>query len=162
MRCRQQTEAHHAARSYLTLTRRALDTRLAGAAGVMRLGHGALAQVVAAPALDPDLRDAALRGLALAGYRGDPVRAAAANAAIERLFETDREGAILARSYQRLDVRPAQFRSETVAEAAAAVLVARHTAISACRPLAFGYTDLDGNETARGVLPLALFARLRG
>src|SRR3989338_5070075 len=55
-----------------------------------RFGQGAAASGAAnpMPVLDPDLRDAALRGLALAGYRGDPVTAAAANAALARLAAT--------------------------------------------------------------------------
>jgi len=142
----------------LSLTRRALGTRLAGAAAVIGFGNGAAAgtMATAVPVLDPDLRDAALRGLALAGYRGDPVTAAAANAAIERLSRTDPEGAILARLYQLLDVRPAQYWPEDMPEAAAADLAALHSAVRASRPVAFGYTDLSGNETARTVLPLAL------
>lgn len=107
-------------------------------------------------ALDPDLRDAALRDLALAGYRGDPVTAAAAHAAIERLSETDPEGALLARLYQMLDVRPAQYWPEDAPDADAADLAALHLAIRACQPVAFGYTDMSGNKTARTVLPLAL------
>jgi predicted DNA-binding transcriptional regulator YafY len=142
----------------LNLTRRALARRLAGAAAVIGIGHGAAARSVATPAsaLDPELRDAALRGLALAGYRGDPVTAAAANAALERLAETDPEAALLGRIYQMLDVRPAQYWPEDVPEAAAADLAVLHAAIRACQPVAFGYTDLSGNETARRVLPLAL------
>ena len=138
----------------LNLTRRALARRLAGAAAVIGIGHGAAARSVATPAsaLDPELRDAALRGLALAGYRGDPVTAAAANAALERLAETDPEAALLGRIYQMLDVRPAQYWPEDVPEAAAADLAVLHAAIRACQPVAFGYTDLSGNETARRVL----------
>ncbi|MFV0300643.1 MAG: helix-turn-helix transcriptional regulator [Paracoccus sp. (in: a-proteobacteria)] len=142
----------------LNLTRRALARRLAGAAAVIGIGHGAAARSVAnpAPVLDPELRDAALRGLALAGYRGDPVTAAAANAALDRLTRTDPEAALLGRIYQMLDVRPAQYWPEDVPEAAAADLAVLHAAIRACQPVAFGYTDLSGNETARTVLPLAL------
>lgn len=141
-----------------TLTRRALGTRLAGAAAAFGLGNGAVAGTLAppVPALDPDLRDAALRGLAIAGYRGDPVTAAAAQAAIGRLSQTDPEGAILARLYQRLDVRPAQYWPTDVPEAAPADLAALHAAIRACQPVAFGYTDLSGHDSARTVLPLVL------
>lgn len=141
-----------------TLTRRAFSARLAGAAAAIGFGNGAAASTMAppVPVLDPDLRDAALRGLALAGYRGDPVTAAAADAAIERLSQTDPEGAILARLYQMLDVRPAQYWPEDVPEAAAADLATLHAAIRACHPVSFGYTDLSGNETTRTVLPLAL------
>lgn len=55
-----------------------------------------------------------------------------------------------------LDVRPAQYWPEDVPDAAAADLATLHMAIRACQPVAFGYTDLSGNETARTVLPLAL------
>ena len=79
--------------SPMTITRRALGTRIAGAAAALGFGTGAATSVAASPmpVMDPDLRDAALRGLALAGHRGDPVTAAAANAALERLAETDPE-----------------------------------------------------------------------
>lgn len=142
----------------LNLTRRALARRLAGAAAVIGIGHEAAARSVEGPTtpLDPELRDAALRGLALAGYRGDPITAAAANAALERLAETDPEAALLGRIYQMLDVRPAQYWPEDVPEAAASDLATLHMAIRACQPVAFGYTDLSGNETTRAVLPLAL------
>lgn len=141
-----------------TLTRRALGTRLAGAAAVIGFGNGASASGPAnlAPLLDPDLRDAALRGLALAGYRGDPVTAAAANATLARLADTDPEAALLGRLYQMLDVRPAAYWPEDVPKAAAADLAILHVAIRACQPVAFGYTDLSGIETTRTVLPLAL------
>src|SRR3989338_10449189 len=76
---------------------RARGPGLAGAAAVIGFGQGAAASGAAnlMPVMDPDLRDAALRGLALAGYRGDPVTAAAANAALDRLAETDPEGGFL-------------------------------------------------------------------
>lgn len=106
------------------------------------------------PVLDPDLRDAALRGLA--GYRGDPVTAAAATAALARLAETDPEAGLLGNIYQMIDVRPAAYWPEDVHAAAAADLAILHAAIRASQPVAFGYTDLDGNKTARTVLPLAL------
>lgn len=142
----------------LSISRRALGTRLAGVAAAIGFGNGAAASGMAAPvpALDPELRDAALRGLALAGYRGDPVTAAAARAALARLAETDPEAALLGRLYQKLDVRPAAYWPEAAPEAAAADLATLHAAIRACQPVAFGYTDMDGNETSRTVLPLAL------
>lgn len=55
------------------------------------------------------LRDAALRGLALVGYRCDPVTAAAANAALARLAETDPDAGLLRRIYQMHHVRPAAY-----------------------------------------------------
>lgn len=142
----------------LNLTRRALARRLAGAVAVIGIGHEAATRFVAhpAPVLEPELRDTALRGLALAGYRGDPVTAAAANAALDRLAASDPEAALLGRIYKMLDVRPAQYWPEDAPEAAATDLAVLHAAIRACQPVAFGYTDLSGNETTRTVLPLAL------
>ena len=139
------------------LTRRALAHCLA--TGAAALGIGARqSEAVPAPAMDPDLRDAALRGLALADHRGDPVAARAANAAIARLAETDPEGALLFRLYRKLDVRPAAYFHDDMdmPEAAQADLAMLHAAIADCRPLRFGYTDLAGNQTERQVLPLAL------
>lgn len=90
------------------------------------------------------------------GYRGDPVTAAAANAALARLAETDPEAGLLGRIYQMLDVRPAAYWPDDVPAAAAVDLAIMHAAIRASQPVAFGYTDLDGNKTTRTVLPLAL------
>jgi predicted DNA-binding transcriptional regulator YafY len=142
----------------LTLTRRALGTRLAGFAAAIGFGHSAATSVAAQPAstLDPELRDAALRGLALASHRGDPVAAKAAEAALARLAETDPEAALLGRIYQLLDVRPAAYWHGDLPAAAAADLAALHGSIRACQPVTFGYTDLSGQETTRTVLPLAL------
>ena len=142
----------------LTLTRRALGTRLAGLAAAIGFGQSAATSVAAQPVsvLDPELRDAALRGLALAGHRGDPVAAKAAEATLARLAETDPEAALLGRIYQLLDVRPAAYWHGDLPEAAAADLSALHGAIRASQPVAFGYTDLSGQETTRTVLPLAL------
>lgn len=142
----------------LTLTRRALGTRLAGLAAAIGFGQSAAATVAAQPAspLDPELRDAALRGLALASHRGDPVAAATAEATLARLAETDPEAALLGRIYQLLDVRPAAYWHADLPEAAAADLAALHGAIRASQPVAFGYTDLSGQDTTRTVLPLAL------
>lgn len=142
----------------LTLTRRALGTRLAGFAAAIGFGQSAATSVAAKPvsAMDSDLRDAALRGLALASHRGDPVAAAAAEATLARLVEADPEAALLGRIYQLLDVRPAAYWHGDLPEAAAADLSALHGAIRASQPVAFGYTDLSGQETTRTVLPLAL------
>ncbi len=142
----------------LKMTRRAFGNGLIGAAAVV--GHGGvdMASVAAKPVphLSPDLRDAALRGLALAGYRGDPVTAASANAALDQLAETDPEAAILGRLYQLLDVRPAAYWPVDVPHAQESDLEVMHEAIRTCRPVRFGYTDLEGNETERKVLPLVL------
>lgn len=136
------------------LTRRALGAGLAAGAAALGIGQRARAAV---PAIDPDLRDAALRGLALAGYRGDPVTAEAARAAAERLAATDPEGALLYRLYRALDVRPAQYwQGGGLPDAAPSDLTLLHGAIGACQPVAFGYTDLSDNVTQRKVLPLAL------
>lgn len=142
----------------LTLTRRALGTRLAGFAAAIGFGQSAATSVAAKPvsAMDPELRDAALRGLALASHRGDPVAAAAAEATLTRLAEADPEAALLGRIYQLLDVRPAAYWHRDLPEAAAADLSALHGAIRANQPVAFGYTDLSGQETKRTVRPLAL------
>lgn len=142
----------------LTLTRRALGTRLAGLAAAIGFGQSAATRVAAQTAspIDPELREAALRGLALASHRGDPVAAASAEATLARLAETDPEAALLGRIYQLLDVRPAAYWHGDLPEAAAADLAVLHGAIRASQPVAFGYVDLSGQETTRTVLPLAL------
>lgn len=144
--------------AHLTLTRRALGTRLAGLAAAIGFGQSVATSVAAQPAsaLDPELRDAALRGLALASHRGDPVAAKAAEATLARLAESDPEAALLGRIYQLLDVRPAAYWHGDLPAAAAADLSALYGAIRASQPVAFGYTDLSGQETTRTVLPLAL------
>lgn len=139
------------------LTRRTFWARLAGAAAASGLGAAPAALSAAPqPALDPALRDAALRGLALAGYRGDPVTAAAAKAALAGLARADPEAAILGQLYQLLDVRPCAFSRLDLPDAAEQDLAALHEAIAACRPVAFGYTDLSANQSERRVLPLTL------
>lgn len=137
------------------LTRRALGGRFVGVAAAIGMGRGAQA-AIAAPALDLDLRDATLRGLALAGHRGDAVSAAAANAALDRMAHTDPEGALLGRIYQLLDVRPAAYWRSDAPEAPAETLRILHLAIRASQPVAFGYTDLSAEQSTRKVLPLAL------
>lgn len=137
------------------LTRRALGACLAAGTAAIGLGHRAVAAPVA-PALDPGLRDAALRGLALAEYRGDPVGAAAARAAALRLAQADPEGALLLRLYRKLDVLPSQSWRADLPPAAEADLQALHEAVRDCRPVRFGYTDLSDQKTRRTVLPLAL------
>lgn len=150
----------------LTLTRRALATRLAGAAALAGFGKAVAAGTVAGaapvPVPDPDLRDAALRGLALAGYRGDPVAAASAEAALARLSQSDPEAALLGRIYQLCDVRPAVFWPERLPAPAEADLACLHDAIRACQPVAFGYTDLSGRASTRSVLPLVLVHPAQG
>ncbi|MFB2531299.1 helix-turn-helix transcriptional regulator [Paracoccus sp. p3-h83] len=139
------------------MTRRGLAGRLAGAAALIGWGgRGSAAVAEALPPIDADLRDAALRGLALAGHRGDPVAKAVAQATIDRLAMTDPEAALLARLYQRLDVRPAQVWRADAPPAGAADLALLHDAIRDCRPVGFGYTDLSGRTSQRAVLPLVL------
>lgn len=141
----------------VNLSRRAL----AGAAGLM-LPVAAGGPVLAAAAAsgvapsDPVLRDAALRGLALSDQRGDPVGAAAARAAIERLAETDPEAALLVRLYRALDERPSSFYRADAAPAAEGDLGLLHVAIDKRQPVGFSYTDLSERDSARTVLPLAL------
>lgn len=134
------------------LTRRGLGLGLA--AGVAA-GLAGPAAARAAP-MDRALRDAALRGLALADHRGDPVAAQAGQAALARLAETDPEGALLYRLYRKLDVRPSSFYRSGLPEAAQADLAVLHAAIESCQPVWFGYTDLSDQTSERLVLPLAL------
>lgn len=141
------------------LSRRALGVRIAAAAAAVGIsGQRAAASVAATAPMDPALREAALRGLALAGLRGDPVGAAAANAAVAALADTDPEGALLVRLYRKLDVRPAAYWHEGMqpGAAGAASLALLHDAVAACQPVAFDYTDMGGNPSRRAVLPLAL------
>jgi len=142
----------------LSLTRRGFGAAFSGAGAVIAFRSDAktLEALPVISPIDPDLRDAALRGLALAGRRGDPVQAAKAEAMLTRLAETDPEGALLGRIYQRLDARPAVYWEDGASNAGAAELTLLHAAIHASQPVAFGYTDLDGNQTERVVLPLAL------
>lgn len=155
----------------LRFTRRALASRLAAFAAAIGPGAGLAARgaaaapqsVAASPVCDADLRDAALRGLALAWHRGDPVAAAAADAALARLEETDPEGAALCRLYRALDVRPAAWwQDDGLPEAAATDLAMLHGAIRDCRPVGFGYTDLSDQTSERDVLPLALVHPAQG
>ena len=106
--------------------------------------------------VDPVLRDAALRGLALSVHRGDPVSARLAEQAIARLAHTDAEGALLARLYRALDVRPAGDFWRAHGPADAGVLALLHQAVGEARSVSFAYRDLEDRETRRSVLPLAL------
>lgn len=119
----------------LNLTRRALARRLVGAGAVIGIGYEVAAWSVAmpAPAMDAELRHAALQGIALAGQRGDLVIAAVANAALDRLAEADPEAVLLGLIYQMLDVRPAQYCPEDAPKAAATDLARLHSAIRACQ-----------------------------
>jgi hypothetical protein len=141
------------ARTPVLLTRRGLAKGLAAGAALAGLPPAAAA---ASPVPDPVLRDAALRGLALAACRGDAFAAAAAGAAIARLAETDPEAALLARIYRALDVRPAMLFRTDMPAAAPSALALLHAAISGSHPVFFGYSDLSGRPSEREVLPLAL------
>ncbi|MDQ7776027.1 MAG: WYL domain-containing protein [Paracoccus aminovorans] len=143
------------------LTRRALARGLAAGTAALGIGAGR-SQAAIPPAMDPGLRDAALRGLARAGQRGDPVGAAAAQATAARLAESDPEGALLFRLYRKLDVRPAAHYRPDMPAAAEADLALLHDAIAASTPVAFGYTDLHDNRSERTVLPLALVHPAQG
>lgn len=150
-----------------TLTRRALGTRFVGAAAAMGYGPAmAATEAIAAPqGLTGDLRDAALRGLALASFRGDPVAAAEAEAVLARLTETDPEAALLVRIYRLRDVRPAAYWQPDSADAqpaATANLALLHAAIAARQPIRFSYTDLSDQITTRSVLPLVLVHPAQG
>lgn len=90
----------------------------------------------------------------MASHRGDPV--AAAEATLARLAVSDPEAALLGRIYQLLDVRSETYWHADLPPAAAVDLAALHGAISASRPVGFGYTDLSGQVTTRIVLPVAL------
>lgn len=138
------------------LTRRAFAQVLASGAASLGLAKPVAAAQPAALAVDPALRDAALRGLALAGYRGDPVAARAAREAIARLAETDPEGALLARLYAALDVRPAGYYRPDLPPARIEALDLLHSAITRARPVVFSYTDQNDEPSQRQVLPLAL------
>ena len=142
----------------LTLTRRALGTRLAGVASAIGFGQSAATSVAALPASprDPNRGAAALGGFAVAGPRGSPSPATTAEATLARLAETDPEAALLGSIYQLLDVRPAAYWHDDLPEAATEDLATLHGAIRASQPVAFGYTDLSGQESTRTVLPLAL------
>jgi predicted DNA-binding transcriptional regulator YafY len=83
------------------------------------------------------------------------------HSALERLAETDPEAGLLGRIYQMFDVRPAVYWQGNAAAAKEADLSILHAAIRAPQPVAFGYTDLDGNVTTRTVLPLALVCTRR-
>lgn len=142
--------------SPLSLTRRALAGWLAASAATMGLARPAISAAPQPAPVDPVLRDAALRGLALADHRGDPVAARAARAAIDQLAETDPEGALICRLYRKLDVRPAAWWNGDAIAAETGDLTRLYAAIAACQPVHFGYTDLSDQRSERTVLPLIL------
>ena len=103
---------------------------------------------------DPTVAD----GIRIAKSKAGVILGYAAIAAtvgmVLKMFE-ERAG-FLGRIYQMLDVRPAAYWPDNAPAAGAAELAVLHAAIRASQPVAFGYTDLDGNQTMRTVLPLAL------
>ncbi|MDO5621016.1 MAG: WYL domain-containing protein [Paracoccus sp. (in: a-proteobacteria)] len=144
------------------LTRRALGGVFASAATALGLG-GSLPVALAAPVPDPVLRDAMLRGLALAWVRGDAAQVAAAQAAVDDLAQTDPEGALLCRLYRVLDIRPAAYwHGQDAGQAAPEDMALLHRAMAACQPVGFTYTDMQGDVTGRRVLPLALVHPAQG
>lgn len=136
------------------VTRRGFARWAASGAAVMATGAQAAA-ASGATTTSSALRDAMLRGLALAAHRGDPVMVRAADRALADLHQSDLEGALLLRLYIALDVRPASY-FEAAPDADIADLDLLHTQIMSCGPIRFGYTDLAGHCTVRTVLPLAL------
>jgi predicted DNA-binding transcriptional regulator YafY len=145
------------------LTRRAFATGMTGSLAVLGIADSAPASartvdVANAVPEDIDLRDAALRGLARAGDSGDPVLATRAEAALARLERSDPEGALLVRIYRAYDVASVAYRSGNLDDdpATADDLAALHMAVQDCCAVSFHYTDQEGTETDRTVLPLAL------
>lgn len=140
------------------LTRRAFATGLTGSLAGLSAGTGAAALPGGAAALSPDLRDAALRGLARAGDSGDAVLAARADAALAELAISDPEGAALVRIYRAFDSASQSWwgGNRPGGEAAEATLATLHSAIAASVAVRFRYADLAGEVTDRTVLPLAL------
>ena len=145
-------------RQKLTLTRRAFAAAMTGTMAALGLAEGAAATGVPDAAIDKDLRDAALRGLARAGDRGDTVLAARADAVLARLEATDPEASLLVQIYRRFDVASASYWYGDTNDNAPATsdLAVLHDAVHDCQPISFHYTDLQGEETARAVLPIVI------
>ncbi|HQS98166.1 MAG: hypothetical protein B7X90_17310 [Novosphingobium sp. 17-62-19] len=150
---------------HLALTRRAFATGLSGSLAALPATAHALADANQKVDLnDPDMRDAALRGLARAGERGDPVLAAKAEATLARLQASDPEAAMLVQVYKAYDVDAAVHRYNTLGSdsAAAPALALLHSAIQHCRAVSFHYTDLEDQQTSRTALPLAIVHPAQG
>lgn len=141
----------------LVLSRRAFAAGISGSLAVLGATEAAATDRLDPPG-DAELRDAALRGLARAGDRGDPVLAEKADAAIARLAKSDPEGAVLVQIYRVYDVETAYYRcgDPDTDRSSASDLATLHGAVRDCRAVAFGYAALDGELTTRTVLPLAL------
>ncbi|WP_413876852.1 hypothetical protein [Albidovulum sp.] len=91
----------------MMLSRRALASRLAAGAAAIGIAGRAGAAV---PGPDPELRDAALRGLALADLRGDPVGAAAARAAAQEDDKCEASSSDAWRSWPRQGCSACRWR----------------------------------------------------
>lgn len=144
------------------LTRRAFASALSGsvAAGVSGVAVGSVG--TPGSSTDANLRDAALRGLALADGRQDPVRAKAAAEVLEKLDRDDPEAGLLVRIYQRFDVPPASYWLGDAYSPDPTHLERLHSAVRESRRVQITYTDLQGAETTRAVLPLALVHPVQG
>lgn len=143
--------------SDFALTRRAFATGMTGSIALAGAAGPAAAAAAGEDSLRADLRDAALRGLARAGDSGDAVLAAKAEATLARLETADPEAALLVRIYRRYDVASwGAWNQPSGYDALPETLDLLHRAVAASRAVAFRYTDLDGDMTARNVLPLAI------
>jgi len=118
----------------------------------------ALATAASEAAGNADLRDAALRGLARAADRGDPVLADQAEAVLAQLDVSDPEGALLVRIYRAFDLASAAYRFGGSGEEPGDVLAlaALHAAVRDSKAISFDYVDVQSNRTTRTVLPLAI------
>lgn len=140
------------------LSRRAFATGIGGALAAMGTGDAADASVRPEAAASADLRDAALRGLAGAVERGDPVLTAKAQAVLVKLESEDPEGAALVRLYRRFDRASAfeAYHDDDDDGVSIVSLAPLHGAVHEARAISFRYADLTGATTKRTVLPLAL------
>ena len=144
------------------ITRRAFASALSGAAAVGVSGVAVASVGTQGSSTDADLRDAALRGLALADARQDPVRAKAAAEVLEKLDCHDPEAGLLVRIYRRFDVPPASYWLRDAYQPDLLNLERIHNAVRESRRVRFSYTDLQGEESTRSVLPLALVHPAQG
>lgn len=142
----------------VALTRRAFGAGMTGSLSLLGMTGPVSASESSGASNDSIFRDAALRGLARAGDRGDPVLAAKAEAALVQLERRDPEGAMLVRIYRIYDAGSAVSRYGDTADdqVTADDLAALHEAVHDCRAVSFRYVDMEGNVTVRTVLPLAL------
>lgn len=149
-------------RPQFQMTRRAFASALSGAAAAGVSGTAVASVAEPASTVDAELRDAALRGLALADVRQDPVRAKAAAQVLAKLDREDPEAGLLVRIYQRFDVPPASYWLGDAYQPDPAHLERLHIAVRKSVRVRFSYTDLQGAQTERSVLPLALVHPAQG